>query len=109
MRRVDPAGAAFELASVVEPRIEPEITLALKRAPEPGMDEAALLECLDWVAHGFEVVQSLFPGWKFKAADTVAAFGLHGALMLGPKHAITAANSTEWLARLTSFELNTLT
>jgi 2-oxo-3-hexenedioate decarboxylase len=105
VRHVDPAGAVFDLASVVEPRIEPEITLSLKRAPEPGMDEAALLECLDWVAHGFEVVQSLFPGWKFQAPDTVAAFGLHGALMLGPKHAVSAANAREWLARLTSFEV----
>ncbi len=105
VRWVEPAGSDFDLSSVVEPRIEPEITLSLKRTPEPGMDEAALLECLDWVAHGFEVVQSLFPGWKFKAADTVAAFGLHGALMLGPKHAITAANSTEWLARLASFDV----
>ncbi len=105
VRWVDPAGADFELSSVVEPRIEPEITLALRRAPEPGMDEAALLECLDWVAHGFEVVQSLFPGWKFQAPDTVAAFGLHGALMLGPKHAITSGNAREWMARLTSFEV----
>ncbi len=105
VRWVDPAGADFELSSVVEPRIEPEITLALKRAPEPGMDEAALMDCLDWVAHGFEVVQSLFPGWKFQAPDTVAAFGLHGALMLGPKHAVTSANVREWLARLNSFEV----
>lgn len=102
---IDPAGADFDMASVVEPRIEPEITLALKRAPEPGMDEAALLDCLDWVAHGFEVVQSLFPGWKFAPADTIAAFGLHGALRLGPRHAITAGNRAAWLARLSSFEV----
>jgi 2-oxo-3-hexenedioate decarboxylase len=102
---VDPAGADFELAIVVEPRIEPEITLALKRAPEPGMDEAALLDCLDWVAHGFEVVQSLFPGWTFQAPDTVAAFGLHGALLLGPKHTVTPANRREWGEKLSSFEV----
>ncbi len=105
VRWVDPAGTDFDLSSVVEPRIEPEITLSLKRTPEPGMDESDLIDCLDWVAHGFEVVQSLFPGWKFQAADTVAAFGLHGALMLGPKHAVTSANAREWLARLTSFEV----
>ena len=105
VRSVNPAGAEFDLSSVVEPRIEPEITLSLKRAPEPGMDEAALLECIDWVAHGFEVVQSLFPGWKFKAADTVAAFGLHGALLLGPKHPVNAGNRREWGERLASFEV----
>ena len=105
VRSVDPAGADFALASVVEPRIEPEITLSLKRAPEPGMDEAALLECLDWVAHGFEIVQSLFPGWKFTAPDTVSAFGLHGALLLGPKHAIDDGNRSAWFGRLSSFEV----
>ena len=105
VRFVDPAGFDFDLAAVVEPRIEPEIALALKHAPEPGMDEAALLNCLDWVAHGFEVVQSLFPGWKFKAPDTVAAFGLHGALRLGPKHAMTDANRREWGEKLASFEV----
>ena len=105
VRDIAPDGAAFDLNSVVEPRIEPEITLSLKRAPEPGMNEAALLECLDWVAHGFEIVQSLFPGWIFSAPDTVAAFGLHGALLLGPRHAITTANKRAWLAMLSSFEV----
>lgn len=105
VREVAPPGAVFDMSTVVEPRIEPEITLALKCAPEPGMNEAQLLGCLDWVAHGFEVVQSLFAGWKFASADTVAAFGLHGALLLGPRHAITDENRSEWLARLTSFEV----
>ena len=41
------------------------------------MDEAALLARR--VGHGFEIVQSIFPGWKFSTADTVGAFSLHGA------------------------------
>lgn len=106
VRNVAPQGCDFDLASAVEPRIEPEITLGLKRAPEPGMDETALLDCLDYVAHGFEVVQSVFPGWTFAGPDTVAAFGLHGALRLGPKHAITGGNRDAWLKRLTSFEVD---
>jgi 2-oxo-3-hexenedioate decarboxylase len=48
------------------------------------MDERTLLESIDWVAHGFEVVQSVFAGWQFSAPDAVAAFGLHGALLIGP-------------------------
>jgi 2-oxo-3-hexenedioate decarboxylase len=95
----------IDLTRVVEPRIEPEITLAFKRSPEPGMDERAILECIDWVAHGFEVVQSLFPGWRFSAPDTVAAFGLHGALILGPRHRIHDANLDEWLAILKTFQI----
>src|SRR5580700_8695216 len=58
------------LAPFVEPRIEPEIVFRLADAPSPGMDEAALFGCIDWVAQGFEIVQSVFPGWKFAPADT---------------------------------------
>lgn len=95
----------FEHSRAVEPRIEPEITLAFKTAPEAGMDERQILECIDWVAHGFEVVQSLFAGWRFAAPDTVAAFGLHCALMLGPRHQITGANIDAWAKMLTTFDL----
>ena len=71
-------GKTFSLAGLAEPRIEPEIVFKLALAPDPDMDETALLGCIDWVGHGFEIVQSIFPGWKFSASDTVAAFGLHG-------------------------------
>lgn len=65
---------ALDLAPFVEARIEPEIAFGLRAASEPGMDERALLDCVAWVAHGFEIVQSLYPGWRFTAADTAAAF-----------------------------------
>lgn len=83
----------FALAGLAEPRIEPEIVLGLARAPEAGMDEAALLGCIGWVAHGFEIVQSLYPGWQFAAADTVAAFGMHGALLVGPRVPVSVAGA----------------
>ncbi len=101
-------GGAFDLSRVVEPRIEPEIAFGMSRAPEPGMDERSLLDCIGWVAHGFEIVQSLFPAWRFQAADTVAAFGLHGALMLGPRTTITAADRDDWHERLAAFEITLL-
>ena len=61
------------LAPYTEPKIEPEIMFGFVAAPSPCMDDAALLRCIAWVAHGFEVVQSIFPDWKFSAADTVVA------------------------------------
>jgi hypothetical protein len=30
------------------------------------------------VAHGYEIVHTHFPGWKFSAAQAVADGGLHG-------------------------------
>jgi 2-oxo-3-hexenedioate decarboxylase len=68
----------------VQPRIEPEVVFKLK-APVPLTDDPlALLSCVEWIAPGFEIVQSHFPDWKFKAADCTAACGLHGALVIGP-------------------------
>jgi 2-oxo-3-hexenedioate decarboxylase len=98
-------GETFSLGGLAEPRIEPEIVFKLAVAPAPGMDETALLACVDWVAHGFELVQSIFPGWKFSAPDTVAAFGLHGALLIGAHHSIEA-DAEAWSRTLSSFEID---
>lgn len=93
------------LAQFSEPRIEPEIIFGLATAPSAEMDETALLSCIAWVALGFEIVQSIFPGWKFSAADTVAANGVHGALLIGPRHLI-APHTAEWQRTLSSFEID---
>ncbi len=89
--------AACSLARFAEPRIEPEIVLHFHKTPPVAAagapDLAAILDCIDWVAHGFEIVQSHYPGWKFQAADTVADGGLHGGLVLGeavPVHSLGA-------------------
>lgn len=71
------------LAPFLEPRIEPEIVLRLGASPAPAMSLEALKTCIAEVARGFEIVQSPFPGWRFRAPDTVAAGALHGALVTG--------------------------
>jgi 2-oxo-3-hexenedioate decarboxylase len=91
-------GGTFALGTLAEPKIEPEIAVALRRAPAPDMDEAALLACVEWVAHAYEIVQSPFPGWRFQPADTVAAGGMHAACLLGPKRAID--DPARWLHAL---------
>ena len=96
------ATPALRIKDFVAPRIEPEIIFGLKAAPLPGMSEAALLDCIEWVAFGYEVVQSIFPGWKFAAPDAVAAHCVHGALLIGARHAI-APRKTEWQHELASF------
>jgi 2-oxo-3-hexenedioate decarboxylase len=85
-----------------EPRIEPEIVFGLGDAPVPGMDETALIECIDWVALGYEIVQSIYPGWRFTAADTIAANALHGALLVGDRHVI-APRKRAWQQELATF------
>ena len=93
------------LQPLSEPRIEPEIVFGLGSAPSADMDEIALSSCIAWVALGFEIVQSIFPGWKFAAADTVAANGVHGALLVGPRQPF-APRAAEWRRTLTGFEID---
>jgi 2-oxo-3-hexenedioate decarboxylase len=98
-----PNDAPVPLTRFCEPQIEPEVALTLARAPAPApdMDEAALLACGGAVTHGFEIVQSIYTGWRFKAADTVIAFGMHGLYLPGPPLAATGQNRGTLLAALT--------
>jgi len=96
--------AALPLSPYSDPKIEPEIMFGLARAPSAGMDDAAVLSCIDWVAHGYEMVQSIFPNWKFAPTDAVIVDGHHAALLIGPRHHI-GAGSDEWLRALTSFNI----
>jgi 2-oxo-3-hexenedioate decarboxylase len=69
----------------VQPKVEPEIVLHLASAPRVDDDLAALFGRIDWIAHGFEIVQCPYPGWKMGVADAIAASGLHGCLVLGER------------------------
>ncbi|HET8974085.1 MAG TPA: hydratase [Pseudolabrys sp.] len=92
------------LAPYSDPKIEPEIMFGLARAPSPGLDDAALLACISWVAHGYEIVQSIYPDWKFTPPDAVIVDGHHAALLIGARHEI-GTNTAEWLRTLASFEI----
>jgi len=75
--------------SIAHPRslkIEPEIVFGLKQPIiSPGLDAAAALDCTEWLALGFEIIDCPFPEWKFQPGDFVASFGLHAALVVGEK------------------------
>lgn len=97
--------ARLDADAFPEPRIEPEIAFRFARPPRAGMDERQLLSCIDAVTHGFEIVQSIYPGWQFSAADTVAAAALHGAFVHGPLVAVDGTQADEWLDRLARFSV----
>jgi 2-keto-4-pentenoate hydratase len=97
--------ASLSLAPFVQPRIEPEVVFKLKGAVPLADDPAEILTCVEWMAPGFEIVQCHFPGWKFAAADCTAAFGLHGALVIGTPVAVTEQNRTQLAAMLPRFSL----
>jgi 2-oxo-3-hexenedioate decarboxylase len=89
VRDLSGTDARFALAGLAEPRIEPEIVLHLADVPHPEMSDEDLIACVDWIAHGFEIVDSIYPGWAFGAPDAVAAHGLHGTLLIGKRHLIS--------------------
>lgn len=101
----DTAPARLCASAFVEPRIEPEIVLRIGEIPAAGMDEHELLGCIDAVGHGFEIVQSVYPGWRFAAADTAAAFAMHGALVCGPLVPVGTASRREWIEALAGIDI----
>ncbi|MFZ3266880.1 MAG: fumarylacetoacetate hydrolase family protein [Terriglobales bacterium] len=86
-------------------KIEPEIVFGLKQPiASAGLDAAAALECVDWLAFGFEIIDCPFPGWQFQPSDFVASYGLHAALVIGEKthlHAELIPKLVEELPRFT--------
>ncbi len=104
---VDPTSGSHDcpVSIFAEPRIEPEIALRLSDTPRPDMDDKELMTCIDAVAHGVEIVQSVFSNWRFKAADTVAAGAVHGCYRCGPFVPIPPAERTHWVEMLAGFEI----
>ncbi|MCD6680810.1 MAG: fumarylacetoacetate hydrolase family protein [Burkholderiaceae bacterium] len=78
-----------DLCRFSQPRLEPEIVIGLRASPRAPTAEA-VYEAAEWFAHGFEIVQSPYPDWRFTAAEAFAAQSLHGALIVGPRRPIEA-------------------
>jgi 2-keto-4-pentenoate hydratase len=97
------AGGAARLAigHMVQPRIEPEIQLHFTRIPPVTRDEGEILDCIDWIALGFELVQCPFENWQLEAVDAIAACAVHGALMIGTP--VPVAEIKDCAAKLRSF------
>jgi 2-oxo-3-hexenedioate decarboxylase len=105
VHRAHDTRATLDLRPFVQPRIEPEVVFGLRTGVPVGGDTGALMRCVDWIAPGFEIVQSHFPGWKFTAADCTAAFGLHGALVVGTPVPVTERNRNALALALPTFTL----
>jgi 2-oxo-3-hexenedioate decarboxylase len=100
VERADGGHATVSLARFCAPRLEPEIMFGFARTPGVGEGVEALFDCLEWVAHGFEIVDTHFADWRFAAADTVADFALHGRLFVGPRVPITRFDRASAAAEL---------
>ncbi len=82
--------ADVSIGRLVSPKIEPEIVFCMKGMPAAGADAATVLEAVEWLALGFEIIDCVFPDWQFQPVDFVASRGLHAALVVGTPQAIAA-------------------
>jgi 2-keto-4-pentenoate hydratase len=101
--------ATLAISRMLSPKIEPEIVFKLKR-PISGDrgDPAAVLDAVEWLALGFEVIDCPFPDWKFQPADFVAAFGLHAALIVGTPLRVSDAARETLVHELAHFQVTLL-
>ena len=101
--------ATLSIASMVAPKIEPEIVFRLRDALPPDLTEpAAVLERVEWIALGFEIIDCVYQDWKFQPADFVASYGLHAALIVGAPMAVDAASAPALAEALASFKVQLL-
>ena len=105
LHRAPHGHALLDLAPFVQPRIETEVVFCLRDDLPATGDARTVLEHTAWVAAGFEIVQCHFEGWRFTAADCTAAFGLHGALVVGRTLELTDASRDRLVTALTRAEV----
>ncbi len=98
--------ARVVLGWMVAPRLEPEIVLRLS-SPVPGGEPPAeeLARCIEWAAVGFEIVDSHYADWRFTAAEAVADFGVHAALVVGAPWRVESEDPTQVAAILRTLKV----
>jgi 2-oxo-3-hexenedioate decarboxylase len=107
VRYADWNDATLSIASMLAPKIEPEIVFKLARVPASS-DPIAVLEATEWIALGFEIIDCVFPDWKVQPVDFVASLGLHAALIVGEPVYIEPEDVTKRAAELADFTVRVL-
>lgn len=98
-------GTSVGLERFMAPKIEPEIVVKLRAPLAPGLDAAGALEAVEWIALGFEIIDCVFPEWKFQPADFVAAYGLHAGLVVGPPRSVNPSDIQSLVEVLARFRV----
>lgn len=89
------------LSGALQPKLEPEIVFKLAKAPAADASIEDLADCLEWMAHGLEIVVNPYSTPTHTAADAIAAFGMHGTLLVGEARLLSSA-SRQHVAELLS-------
>jgi len=96
---------AFSLTGKIAPKIEPEVVFKMKSPLAGSTDPAEVLNAVEWVALGFEIIDCIYPNWEFQPADFVAAYGLHVGLIIGEPQPVNSDSISGWAEQLAKFKL----
>jgi 2-oxo-3-hexenedioate decarboxylase len=100
------ASASVSIGRMISPKLEPEIVFKLRTSVDvANLDAAAVLGAVEWLALGFEIVDSVFADWTFQPADFVAAYGLHAALVVGEQRPVSADTIPTLVEQLAQFKV----
>jgi 2-oxo-3-hexenedioate decarboxylase len=77
-----------DISHMSQPRLEPELVFGMRSTPPADLTAHNLFESIEWMACGFEIVQSHAADWRFKVADTVTDSALHAHLLVGKPLAV---------------------
>lgn len=96
----------LRVGHLVAPKLEPEVVFKLKE-PLYGSanDPQQALAASEWMALGFEILDCVYPNWKFQPSDFVAAYGLHASLVIGKPQPIEIEKIELLSERLANFTL----
>lgn len=88
------ARCSLDLRAICQPRLEPELVFGIALTPPPNPSLEALFGCIDWMAPGFEIVQSHCAGWQSNVGDIVADGAVHARLVVGARRPVRELAST---------------
>ena len=109
VRFAEDNAATLSLAHNWSPKIEPEIVFKIRKPIGASeLEPAVMLNAVEWLALGFEIIDCVFADWKFQPADFVAAFGFHAALVVGEPRVIESGLIPALVEQLARFKLRLL-
>ena len=77
-------GSALEVASLLQPKVEPEIAFRLKKdLSGPGVTVEQVLDATDYLFPALEIIDSRIRDWKIKLADTIADNASSARVVIG--------------------------
>lgn len=79
-------GGSCPAASLLQPRVEPEIAVILKKTLRgPGLTDLDIIAATEAVVPAIEIVDSRIENWKITFGDTVADNGSSARFVIGSK------------------------